>query len=165
MGNLPGAAQSARFFPCLPLYPFSPAPHLNNRPLSVLPSSTRHYTSPSPPSIPIPVLWTPRHLSALMPASIPPPSCGHLVFKLKFTEQCNFHLNLAILLSICIRVHTRTHSPTSTNLTPGLGITTRNCLFHTLYIYINSRSVVVNTSTLTNIIPNNTFPPNTPQTR
>ena len=47
----------------------SPPPHLNNRPLSALLSPTRHYTSPSPPSIPLPVLWTPRHLSALMPPS------------------------------------------------------------------------------------------------
>ena len=76
VSNISGAAQSARFSPCLSLYPFSPPPHLNNRPLSALPSSTRHYTSPSPPSILLPVLWTPRHLSALMPpssASLPPP--------------------------------------------------------------------------------------------
>ena len=76
VSDFAGAAQSSRFSPCLFLYPFSPPPHLNNRPLSALPSSTRHYTSPSPPSIPLPVLWTPRHLSALMPpspASLPPP--------------------------------------------------------------------------------------------
>ena len=73
---------------CPGLYPFSPPPHLNNRPLLALPSPTRHYTSPSPPSIPLPVLCTPRHLSALMPPPSPPslPSrCGQLVFKLKFT--------------------------------------------------------------------------------
>ena len=31
--NFAGAAQNARFSPCLFVYPFSPPPHLNNRPL------------------------------------------------------------------------------------------------------------------------------------
>ena len=39
------------------------------------PSPTCHYASPSPPSIPLPVLWTPQHVSALMhppsPTSLP----------------------------------------------------------------------------------------------
>ena len=139
-----GAAQSARFSPCLSLYPFSPPPHPNNQPLigPPIPYLPLHLSLPSlhpvscpldtpapqcshaplppsrflssghpgtsvlscpPPSIPFPVLWTPRHLSALMPPSLHPvscpldtpapqcshaplpPSCGHLVFKLKFT--------------------------------------------------------------------------------
>ena len=61
----------------------------------------------------------------------------------------NLHLNPAVLLSICIRVHTHrhthTHTHTPTNLTPGLGITTSSCLFHTLHT--NSQSMVVNIST------------------
>ena len=60
------------------------------------------------------------------------------------------------------RTHARTHAHTSTNLTPGLGVTTRSCLFHTLHT--NSQSMIVNTSTTTNIIPNNTFAPTYTQT-
>ena len=54
---------------------------------------------------------------------------------------------------MCTHTHARTyahtplmHTHTSANLTPGLGVTTRSCLFHTLHT--NSQSVVVNTSTL-----------------
>ena len=43
--NFAGGAQSARFSPYLSLYPFSLPPHLNNWPLSALPSPARHYTS------------------------------------------------------------------------------------------------------------------------
>ena len=64
--NFAGAAQSARFSPCLSLYPFSPPPHLNNRPL-----------------IGPPIPYSPLHLSlpSLHPASCPldtpAPQCSH----------------------------------------------------------------------------------------
>ena len=66
VSDFAGAAQSARFSPCLSLYPFSLPPHLNNRPL-----------------IGPPILYSPLHLSlpSLHPASCPPdtpaPQCSH----------------------------------------------------------------------------------------
>ena len=67
-----GAAQSTRFSPCLSLSPFSPPSRLNNRPLLALPFPTHHYTSPSPPFIPLPVLWTPWQLMPPSRTSLPP---------------------------------------------------------------------------------------------
>ena len=79
--NFAGAARfSPRFSPYLALYPFSPPPHPNNGPYwpsHPLLATTPLPPLPPPPSIPLPVLWTPLHLSALMPPSpaspLPPP--------------------------------------------------------------------------------------------
>ena len=47
--NFAGTAQSARFSPCLIIYPFSLPPHLNNRPLisPPIPNSPLHLSLPS----------------------------------------------------------------------------------------------------------------------
>ena len=73
--NFAGAAQSARLSPCLSLYPFSPPPHLNNRPLigPPIPCSSLHLSLPSlhPNSCP---LDTPAPQCSHAPLPRPPPS-------------------------------------------------------------------------------------------
>ena len=86
--NFADAAQSARFSPCLSLYPFSPPPQLNNRPLSAL--HPLFATTPLPPLPPSRFLSSGHHGTSVLSCPPPPPpslppSRGHLVFKLKFT--------------------------------------------------------------------------------
>ena len=64
-----GSAQSARFSPCLSLYPFSPPPHPNNQPLIGPPMP--HATTPLPPLPPSRFLSSGHPSTSVLPCPLP----------------------------------------------------------------------------------------------